>query len=137
MSDIMNEIMSDMGISDPEPLTNEARLYDYWVNTKPHPKIYNCQYWLKHELYVYKAIKEKAGYIISKPWKQGEARVEVTNTELSRALLRYYFNMVTLTSFENERASEQGKLVDREKFLDLVMGCPAIKNLINNPYQMI
>lgn len=135
MSDIMDDIMGDMGLKDPEPLTNEDRLYDYWVNSKPYAKIHNCEYWLKHELFVYKSLQDKFNFNVYKPIGLKFARVDIK--ELSRALLRYYFCMVTLPSFENERAAERDKLVDLEKFLDLVMECPVIKNRINNPYKTI
>jgi hypothetical protein len=134
--DIHDQKMKDHGLYVPEPKTHEQGLYDYWVNTKPHPKIYNCQYWLKHELYVYKTFHEK-GWIISKPWKHGEARVQVTFKELARELLRYYFQMVTLSSFEGERRAERGMLVDLDKFLDLVIEHPTIKKLIENPDTLI
>jgi|SRR6185369_5840303 len=132
--DIHDQIMEDLGLSVPEPETPEQGLYDYWVNTKPHPKIYNCQYWLKHELYIHKTFREK-GWHMSRP--NGTGRLQVTPHELARELLRYYFQMVTLSSFEGERHAERGKLVDLDKFLDLVIEHPTIKKLIESPDTLI
>jgi len=132
--DFLDELADTFSLEPPTPKTPEQTLYDFWVNTKPHPKIYNCQYWLKHELFVYKTLMDK-GWIVSKPRPNG--RIQVDITELTRELLKYYFRMVTLPSFEGERHAERGTLVDLEKFVDLVIEHPVIKKLMENPNTLI
>lgn len=129
MSNILDEIDGDFDIKEPEPVTTELGLFQRWTEGK-HPKIFNCHYWLKHELYVYKSLQEKL-WIVSKP--NGPTRLQVSNKELARALLEYYFEMVTHSSFYGERTGERGKLVDMDKFLDLVIEEPTIKKLIERP----
>lgn len=136
MSDFMDELMDDMGLKDPEPATPEEGLYNYWVNTKPHPKIYNCQYWLKHELYVYKTFLDR-GCFMSKPGKAGQPRQQMSIQEYTEECLKYYFRMVTLSSFEGERHAERGKLVDLDKFVALVLEHPVIKKLMDNPNTLL
>jgi len=119
---IFDQIEQDLGIS-PEPAaTPELGFFNELTQGKM-PKIHNAQYWLKHELYVYTSLFEK-NWIVSKP--HGPTRQQVSFKELTRALLEYYFLMAYHARFVNERAKEQGKLVDLQKFLDLVMEYPTI-----------
>ncbi len=131
---ILDEISADLSLTAPEPETPELGFYEYLTNTKSHPRIYNCQYWLKHELFVYRSLKDK-NYITTKP--NGLQRLQITNKELARALLEYYFLMVFGTKFHGERHTERDKLVNMDQFLDLVMEHPVIKKLIENPETLI
>ncbi len=128
--DIHDQIMEDLGLSVPEPETPEQGLYDEFVNGRPHPKIYNCQYWLKQQLYVHKTLYEK-GWHVSKPIAGG--RLQVTKLELARELVKYYFQMAHLSRFQSERRTERGMLVDLDKFVELILENPTIKKLIENP----
>ena len=132
--DIFEEISTDLGVAAVEPETPEIGMYNEWVHTKPHPKIYNCQYWLKHELHVYTHLYNK-NWLVSKP--NGLSRLQVPRLELARALLEYYFLMVAHTKFYGERHEQRGKLVDMNKFLDLVLEHPTIKKLIDDPNTLI
>lgn len=131
--DILDTLMDDMGLTDPVPATPEDGLYMEWTSGKM-PKIYNCQYWLKQELYVYRHLQDKM-YIVSKP--NGLTRLQISTKELARGLLEYYFLMVAHTKFHGERAGERGMLVDMERFLDLVLEQETIKKLIDNPANLI
>jgi len=135
MSDIfdIDSIMSDLGVTPKQPPTTEGGLFEDWTAGKM-PKIHNCQYWLKHELYVYASLLEK-NWIVSKPHKEG--RQQVSMKELAKALLEYYCLMFQHGTFVNARAQEQGKLVSLAKFVDLLVEYPTIKKLIDNPHELI
>lgn len=134
--DIFDEILNDLGITPVVAATPELGMYIEWTEGKM-PKIYNCQYWLKHELCVYTSLLEKS-WFISKPNKAfTTGRSQVNLGELTRALLEYYFLMVAHAKFHNERAKEQGKQVNMVQFLDLVMEHSEIKKLIENPHRLI
>jgi len=139
--DFLDELADTFSLEPPTPKTPEQTLYDYWVNTKPHAKIYNCQYWLKHELFVYKTLIDKGCNVykrnVSYPSSDIKSLDKVSIQDLTRELLKYYFRMVTLPSFEGERHAERGTLVDLEKFVDLVIEHPVIKKLMENPNTLI
>jgi len=103
--------------------TVEEQFYQWLISDK-HPKLYNCEYWLKHQLYIYEHVSEH--YLLTKP--VGTARVQVSKQELIRVLLVYYFYMHYLPKFERT----DGRLAcDMDKFLDLVMGNPDIKKYLH------
>ena len=131
--DIFEEIGADLNIVPEPPLTPELGMYRELTEGKM-PRIYNAQYWLKHELHVYNSLLNK-NWIVSKP--NGPTRLQVSRRELTRALLAYYFRMVYLVRFEGERASERGKLVNMDQFLDLVIEYGPIKKLIEDPLALI
>lgn len=131
--DIFAQIEEDLGIV-PEPAaTPELGFFNYLTEGKM-PRIHNVQYWLKHELYVYIHLINN-NYIVSKP--HGAGRLQVSTKELTRSLLEYYFLMMYNPRFENARAQEQGKLVDMNKFLDLVLEYSTIRKLIENPHNFV
>lgn len=130
---IFDQIDIDLGIT-PEPAaTPELGFFNEFTLGK-YPKIYNVQHWLKHQLFVYTSLLEN-NWIMTKP--SGVSRQQVSLKEVTRAVLAYYFQMAYLPRFVNERAKEQGKLVDLEKFLDLVMEHPSIQKLIANPHELV
>lgn len=129
MSDIFEEMFNDLGIEPPAPVTPEQDFLNYLTADK-HPKIYNCQYWLKHSLHLYDHCVSR-GWHMSKP--SGDKRTALTIHEVARHYLVYYFQMTYLPRFENER----GTGIDMDKFLDLVMNYDAIKKVINTPQRLL
>ena len=115
------------------PETNEERLYMHWTEGKM-PRIYNCHYWVKHQVFVYMHDMQN-GWYMSKPSKDG--RKQLTIKELVRHWCKYYFEMTTHDSFYGIRAKERGKDVDIQKFLDLVMEHPDLKKLVDDPSKRI
>lgn len=112
-----------------------AQRYFEELTSGKHPKLYNAQYWLKHQLYVHTYLLRK-NWIVSKPNKDG-GRTQVGMQEITRAFLRYYFDMVALAKFETDRPERAAMVVNREEFLDLVMGEPTIKKLMEDPAMLI
>lgn len=130
---ILDDLLSDLGVENPKDLTPEDKFFRELTEGK-FPKLYNCQYWLKQELYVYTHLFEK-NWIVSK--LSGPYRTQVPTKQLARAFLEYYFFMTALPKFENERGTEMKKSCDMQKFLDLVIEYAPIKNLIENPKNLI
>lgn len=136
--DIMDKLSMDFGVADPEPLNPTEKLYQHWTNKfgERYQKIFNCQYWLKHELHVYIHLRGK-NLLVCKNTKDG--RLELDRVALARNLLEYYFCMVALPSFKTEgsRPEMVDKLADMSQFLDLVMEHPLIKKTIEDPSALI
>lgn len=137
MSSLMDEFLGDIGLDHIADInkdeTPEQKMYREQTEGK-YPKIANCVYWLKHELHVYMSLKE-IGWHVSKP--NGATRLQVSLKELARGLLAYYWRMIALPRFEGEDAIRRGTAVDMEKWLDLVIEYPTIKNLIDNPTLLV
>lgn len=125
--DFLEDILDGLGVEDKDR-TSEQKYYDDLTQEGKYKKIENCIYWFKHQLYVYNSLKEK-NWIIAR--SNGPTRVQVTNKELGRFLLEYYFLMHALPKFQNERGAHNQ--LDMERFLDLVIEYPTIKKLIENP----
>lgn len=75
--------------------TPEEEFYDY-LRLGKMPKLYNLEYWLKHELYVQQHMKEH-GYLITK--NVGTNKVEVPHREVVSNLVKYYLHMYHLPRF--------------------------------------
>lgn len=103
--------------------TPEEHFYRY-LTAEKMPKLYNCEYWLRHELAVYEHVKEY--YSFTKP--SGPTRVQVSIQELVRCLLQYYFLMYYHTKFHR---TDEHLACDMEKFLDIVMADPTIKKYLH------
>jgi hypothetical protein len=122
MIDLEDGLLDAVGLG---PSSPEEDFVDDLCSGKM-PKIYNCQYWLKHELFVYTNLEQK-GWFVSKP--SGPTRLQVPRKELAIELIKYYLQMVYLPKFENER----GKELDLDKTAQLVAAYPEIKKYIDNP----
>lgn len=125
----LDELIEDLG----PPILNETpeqKLYRELTDDGKYKKIENVRFWLKHELYIAFDM-EKQGYVVYKNFKDG--KMKVSRAELARKYLEYYFNMMYLPRFENERPEMQHKLVKMEPFLDMVVAHPVIKEIIENP----
>ena len=120
-----------LGIAPKIPTTPHHDMYMEWIADKNFsgkyisPKIYNYHYWLRHELAVYTALKESGISFV-----ESDELVVISKEQLARELSRYFFQMHAHTKFYNERAREQGKEVDIEKFLDLILEHDTTKALI-------
>lgn len=130
--DILDDLLDDLGVEN-KAETPEEKLYRELTEGK-HPRLFNAQYWLKHELHVYKHLMEKSMYVV-KP--SGPQRIQVSYKELSRALLEYYFQMTHLPRFSGEDAIRRGVAVSMDKFLDIVMEHPLLKKVIDNPSLLV
>lgn len=130
--DVLGDLYEMIGVENRDELPHE-KLYREFTEGK-HPKMIMVQYWFKHEWYVYNSFLSQ-GWIVSKP--SGDKRIQVSARELSRAMLRYYFQMTNQPRFTGEDAVRRGLNVDMEKFLDLVMEEPTIKKVIENPSQLV
>jgi hypothetical protein len=104
--------------------TPEEHFYRYLTSEKM-PKLYNCEYWLRHQLAVFEHIKE-SHFLVTKP--SGPIRVQVSIQELVRSLLEYYFLMYYHTKFHR---TEMHLACDMGKFLDIVMTDPTIKKYLH------
>lgn len=118
MDDVFNLIDEDVNT------TIEEQFYQYLTSEKM-PKIYNCEYWLRHELAVYAHLQEKL-YLLTKP--SGPVRVQVSIQEQTRVLLEYYFLMYYLPRFVR---TDGRAACDMGKFLDLVMNDPTIRKYLH------
>lgn len=109
-------------------MTPEQRFYTH-LTTGKHTKLYNCRYWLDHELSVFNSLNDK-NWFVSKLSKttEGATRVQVPLVDLSRALLQYYFQMIYLTMFTD---THNRPACNMDTLLDLVMGHEEIKRTIN------
>jgi len=120
-----DSLFGALGIDNPEAgLTPEDGFYLYLTSDK-HPKLYNCEYWLKHQLSVCTHLREH-NYLITKPAKA--SRVECSIQELVRSLLEYYFMMYYLPRFirtDGRPACDMGKVID------LVVADPSIKKYLH------
>lgn len=135
--DLINEMFGALGVTDPDTLGPEDKLYREWTASgDKHQKIYNCQYWLKHELYVYLHLKDK-NYLVCKNTSNG--RVELDIKVLAKSLLEYYFLMTQSPRFKSDdsRPEMAHKLADLPTFVDLILEHDAIKKLIANPHGLI
>lgn len=130
---ILDDLEDDLGIN-PGPLSPEETLVLNLTESAGdrYQKIYNCQYWLKHELRVYIHLREH-NYLVCKTSKEG--RQELDTKTLTRTLLKYYFQMTMLPRFKSAggREESQHKLADLDKFLDLIMERDEIKKVMDNP----
>lgn len=122
--DIMEDIFADLGVEKPKPLTQEDEYIDYLTCDK-HQKIYNMQYWLKNQLYVYTHILSK-NIIVSKIANigKGPQRVQVSIREVTRVLLEYYLQMTALPRFQGHNACSM------ERVLDLLLERQEIRSVI-------
>lgn len=134
--DILGDFVTGDGLEAFQPKSPEQQLFDYYCLTKPHPPIHNCRYWLKQELNIYKHFKEK-GWHMSKPNKLTEPRSQLTMEELTRSYLEYYFLMYHHSRFYSERREERDKIVDLQKFLDMILTDHIIKKLMTDPNTLI
>jgi len=135
MDDILD--FDDMlGISPPIPTTPHNDMFKEWTTDRNFsgksisPKIYNYHYWLKHELAVMETLKEAS--IIPVQVSSTASMATISRKHLVRALSRHFFLMHAHTKFHNERAREQGKEVNIDQFLDLIMEHEGTKKLIEN-----
>ncbi len=124
----------EMGMIPTPAATPELQFYNEQTAEGKYKRIENCIYWFKHELYLYMHLKDHS-YNLYMP--HANTIKQVSMKDLSRAILKYYFLMHYHTKFHSERAAEMNKLVDIEKFLDLVMEYPTIKKLIENPHELV
>jgi len=105
--------------------TPEDHFYQY-LTAEKMPKIYNCEYWLRHELAVYAHLRDTNYHLT----KSNKAPVFIQ--ELVRVLLSYYFQMYFLPRFVR---TDGRPACDMGKFLDLVMSDPTIKKYLREPSQ--
>jgi len=130
----LDDMLDGLGASNiPSNETPEQKFYRELTAEGKYKKIENVRFWLKHELYISHDL-EQQGYIVYKPHKDG--KIKVSRAELARKYLQYYFYMMFLPRFEIERPEMQHKAVKMEPFLDLVVGHPSIKEIIENPVKM-
>ena len=125
----IDDMFSDLG-GLPTPydnMTPEQRLYHEYTGEGKYQKIYNCRYWLNHELSVYNTLLDK-NLLTTKMHKN--QRVAVSWTELGKALLEHYFLMVAFVRFDKSAATPYRPQVDMNKFLDLILEHDEIKRTI-------
>jgi hypothetical protein len=133
--DMLADVLADF--APPPPASPEEGLYAE-LRSQKYDKMYNCHYWVRHQLRVLLAFNEELDWHLYKPAPVQATRKRVSTQETMRALLRYYFQMEMLPRFTSDRAKEMGKLVDLEKFITLVMEKDeAIKKLIENPRTLV
>jgi len=122
-------LLEDLGIVDPfAGDTPERNFYNYLTGEK-HPKLYNCEYWLRHQLAVYTYLQDEKHLLTTKA--AGATRIKVSMQELCRALLEYYFQMFHLARFMR---TDGRPACDMDKVLDLVMAHESIKKYLHKSY---
>jgi hypothetical protein len=128
---IIDKLAKQVGFEPPKPPTPEEELY-IELTTGKYPAIFNCHYWLKCELSVYKTLKE-AGLSPCHVAKTG--RPIAWPETVAKVYLKHYFRMVMLPKFENETAEARGiVLPDLDQFVRLLMERDGvIQKLTQNP----
>jgi len=123
MDEFADDMLDAMGLT---PNSPEEDFMDYLTSDK-HPKLYNLQYWFKHQLFVYTSLEAENNWFMTK--SHGNSRIQVSRRELSCKLIKYYLQMHYLVKFNNER----GKVLDLNKVVELISVHQEIKKFIDNP----
>ena len=113
--------------------TPEEEFYDY-LRLGKMPKLYNCEYWLKHELYVQQHLREH-GYLITKNVSTGTGtnKVELPHRELVNVLIKYYLQMYHLPRFLR---TDGRAACDIDKVIALIMADPTMKKIVHQTHEV-
>lgn len=128
---LADDLLDDIGGSaaiDPKlaAMTPEER-FMYDVTAGKYNKIYNCRYWLNHELSVCNHLINDNSWIIGKSNKIG--RVQVSLYDLGRSLIKYWLLMTYLPRFTtNTEGRTQANI---EIVLDMMLANAEISRTIN------
>lgn len=127
----LDDMLSDVVAGVPahiHNMTSEERFYhDLTSANAKFQKIFNCRYWLNHQLSVFCSMMgDNPTWLLSKPHKA--QRIGVSVQEVAREFLRYYMQSNYLTRFTS--AIDGRKPCDMNMVLDMVLDHPEIKRTI-------